>query len=306
MRQRTIAEKISCTGIGLHTGKPVQLTLHPAHAGSGIVFVRTDGLHPVEIPARPESLSRTLLATTLGRGDVTIDTVEHLLAALYALGIDNVRVEVDGPEVPGMDGSAASFVFLIRAAGIYEQRAPRRMLRVRRPVEVHEGTRWIRVEPARSLRVSYEVEFDHPVIRRQRVRNLEICDELFEREIARARTFGFVQQVEALWASGRARGASLDNTVVLDERGVLNRDGLRYEDEFVRHKALDLLGDLALIGMPLLGHVRVARGGHELHQRLVAKLLATPQAQHVEATPYLPGADFDPVRVAAAVGLVKA
>jgi len=272
VNQHTIAEKISCTGVGLHTGKPVQLTLHPARANTGIVFVRTDVAEPAEIPATAASLSGRHLATTLGAEGATLDTVEHLLAAAYGLGVDNLRVEVDGPELPGMDGSAASFVFLLRAAGLYEQLAPRHTLRIARPLEIREGSRWIRVEPGRGLRVSYEIDFDHPRIRRQAIRELAIDPATFEREIARARTFGFVAEVDALWRAGRARGACLDNTVVLDGERVLNRDGLRFPDEFVRHKVLDLLGDLALLGVRLEGHVRVARGGHALHQKLVAKL----------------------------------
>ena len=283
VRQRTIAEKISCTGVGLHTGKPVQLTLHPARANSGIVFVRTDLANPVEIPATPASLtSKALLATTLGRGGVTLDTVEHLLAATYGLGVDNLRVEVDGPEIPGMDGSAASFVFLLRAAGLFEQSAPRLVLRIARPIEIRDGQRRIRIEPARGFRVSYEIDFDHPRIGRQALRDLELTEEKFEREIARARTFGFVGEVDALWRAGRARGACLDNTVVLDASRVLNRDGLRFPDEFVRHKILDLLGDLALLGTRLEGHVRVERGGHALHQKLVAKLGGERVTRRVE------------------------
>jgi UDP-3-O-[3-hydroxymyristoyl] N-acetylglucosamine deacetylase len=270
--QRTIAEKVSCTGIGLHTGKPVHLTLHPARTGSGIVFVRTDLAHPIEIPATPASLCRTHLATTLGCGDATIDTVEHLLAALYGIGIDNVRIEVDGPEIPAMDGSAASFVFLLRAAGVFEQNAPRRTLRVHRPIEIRDGDRSIRIEPARELRVTYAIDFESPLIGRQKLRDLVVDDVRFERELARARTFGFADQVSALWRAGRARGASLDNTVVVGSERVLNRGGLRFPDEFVRHKALDLLGDLALLGARVRGHIRVERGGHALHQRLVAAL----------------------------------
>jgi UDP-3-O-[3-hydroxymyristoyl] N-acetylglucosamine deacetylase len=297
LRQRTIAEKISCTGVGLHTGKPVQLTLHPARAGSGIVFVRTDSAHPVEIPAVPESLSRTHLATTLGRGGVQVDTVEHLLAAFYGLGIDNARVEVDGPEVPGMDGSAASFAFLIRAAGIFEQSAPRRVLRVRRPVEIRDGDRRIRVEPFRGFKISYEIDFEHPLIGRQALRDFEVDEERFERELAPARTFGFVSEVQALWRAGRARGASLDNTIVLGASQVLNRGRLRFPDEFVRHKVLDLLGDLALLGAKLEGHVRVVRGGHALHQRLIAQLAPV---ERVERHAWVP--DRMPLRVAASAG----
>jgi UDP-3-O-[3-hydroxymyristoyl] N-acetylglucosamine deacetylase len=280
--QRTIAEKISCTGIGLHSGQPVQLTLHPARAGSGVVFVRTDLPQPVEVPAIHSAVTSTRLATTLGRGDATVGTVEHLLAALCGLGIDNVRVEVDGPEIPVMDGSSASFVFLIRAAGIFDQGAPRRSLRVRRPVEVRDGDRLIRIEPARDLRVTYSVDFAHAAIGRQQLRNLVIDDESFEQEICRARTFGFLREVEALWRNGLARGGNLDNTVVMDDFRVLNRDGLRWPDEFVRHKVLDLLGDLALLGMPIEGHLVVERGGHALHQRFVRALLEHPNHWTIE------------------------
>ncbi len=274
--QRTIAEKISCTGIGLHSGEPVQLTLHPARADSGIVFVRTDLPRPVDVPAIHSAVTSTRLATTLGRGDATVGTVEHLLAALAGLGIDNVRVEVDGPEIPVMDGSAASFVFLIRAAGEFEQDVPRRCLSILRPLEVRDGERAIRVEPGSGLRVSYSVDFTHPAIGRQQIQDLAIDSEVFEREICRARTFGFLREVEVLWRNGLARGGNLDNTVVMDEFRVLNRDGLRWPDEFVRHKVLDLLGDLALLGSPLEGHIVVERGGHALHQRFVEALLQNP------------------------------
>jgi UDP-3-O-[3-hydroxymyristoyl] N-acetylglucosamine deacetylase len=284
--QRTIAEKISCTGIGLHSGEPVQLTLHPARAGSGVVFVRTDLAEPVEVPAHHGAVTSTRLATTLGRGAASIGTVEHLLAALCGLGIDNVRLELDGPEVPVMDGSAASFVFLIRAAGVFEQDVSRRCLRIHRPLEVRDGDRSIRVEPARGLRVSYSVDFAHPAIGRQQLGDLRIDDEVFEQEICRARTFGFLREVEALWRNGLARGGNLDNTVVMDDYRVLNRDGLRWPDEFVRHKVLDLLGDLALLGMPLEGHLTVERGGHALHQRFVRALLEQPEHWSVE--PELP------------------
>jgi UDP-3-O-[3-hydroxymyristoyl] N-acetylglucosamine deacetylase len=299
--QHTIAEKISCTGIGLHSGKPVQLTLHPARAGSGIVFVRTDLPQPVEIPATSASLTGPAhLATTLGRDGATLDTVEHLLAAAYGLGVDNLRVEVDGPEVPGMDGSAASFVFLLRAAGLYEQGARRPVLRITRPIEIREGSRRIRIEPGRGLRVSYEIDFDHPCIRRQALRDVAIDPASFERDIARARTFGFFAEVDALWRAGRARGACLDNTIVLDAVRVLNRDGLRFPDEFVRHKILDLLGDLALLGVRVEGHVRVERGGHALHQKLVAKLAAERLGRR--ATPPLAPLELAQPRLRALLG----
>jgi len=301
VNQRTIAEKISCTGIGLHTGEPVLLTLAPARAGSGVFFVRTDLAHPVEIPARPESVTSTRLATTLGCGDATVSTVEHLLAAVYCLGIDNLRIEVDGPEVPVMDGSSASFVFLLRAAGLFEQPVPRRCLRIRRPLEIRDGDRSIRIEPARSLRISYGVEYADPAIGRQRVADLEIDESSFEREICRARTFGFLHEVENLWRLGLARGGNLDNTVVLDAGRVLNRDGLRFPEEFVRHKILDLIGDLCLLGLPLEGHVRVEKGGHEIHQRLLAAIRATPSAWRIVGAPAESLAEAIPVRIATAV-----
>jgi len=282
VRQRTIAEVISCTGIGLHTGKPVSMSLRPAAAGTGIVFVRTDLAHPVEIPVCPASVWRTELSTKLGRGDSAVDTVEHLLAALYGLAIDNVRVEVEGGEVPGMDGSAASFVFLLRAAGIYEQTEPRSIYRLRRPIEVRDGNRSIRAEPSRSFKVSYRIDYDHPAIHRQSLRNLVVNPLRFEREIARARTFGFLRDVERLRGANRARGASLENTVVLDENGVMNPDGLRCPDEFVRHKVLDLIGDLALLGLPIQAHVRVERGGHALHHALVSQLADRLAAEQPE------------------------
>ena len=281
MRQRTIAEKISCTGIGLHSGAPVQLTLHPARLDTGIVFVRSDAGRGAEIPARAGHVSSTQLATTLGHNGSGVGTVEHLLAALYGLGIDNVRIELDGPEVPVMDGSAAPFVFLIRAAGIFEQRGARRMLRIRRPVEVRDGERVARIEPGRGFRISYHIDFQHPAIGRQSLPDFELSEGAFERELCRARTFGFLHEVQALWRAGLGRGGSLDNTIVLDERQVLNPEGLRMPDEFVRHKALDLVGDLALLGMPVEGRVRVVRGGHALHQKLMHALLETPGATEV-------------------------
>jgi UDP-3-O-[3-hydroxymyristoyl] N-acetylglucosamine deacetylase len=276
--QRTIAEKVSCTGVGLHSGSATQLTLHPARANTGIVFVRSDFGEPVEIPARSSEVVSTALATTLGRGNATVGTVEHLLAALFGLGIDNIRIEVDGPELPVMDGSAAPFVYLIRSAGIFEQRQPRQVLRVRRKIEVIDGDRAISIEPSRDFRVSYAVDFQHPAIGRQEIELGPLSPECFERDVSAARTFGFLREVTALWGAGYARGGSLDNTVVLDHEKVINPEGLRWSDEFVRHKVLDLCGDLALLGVPLCGHVRAERGGHELHQRLVSAIVADRDA----------------------------
>jgi UDP-3-O-[3-hydroxymyristoyl] N-acetylglucosamine deacetylase len=267
--------------MGLHSGRPVQLTLHPARANSGIVF-RGTGVDGVEIPARPAYVSSTAQATTLARGEFCVSTVEHLMAALYASDIDNVGVEVDGPEVPVMDGSAESLVRLIRSAGVFLQQEPRRVLRVERVVEVREGGRWIRVSPGSGLRISYAVDFDHPAIRRQELSIPRMAPEVFRRELARARTFGFLDDVHRLWRDGLARGGSLGNTVVLDAERVLNPEGLRWPDEFVRHKVLDLLGDLALLGMQIEGHVEVECGGHALHQALVVTLLRQRDAWRVQ------------------------
>ena len=278
MFQRTLAEKVTCTGVGLHSGAPAQLTLHPARANSGIVFVRTDLGDPVEIPARATEVSSTALATTLGRSEASVGTVEHLLSALYGLGVDNVRVEIDGPELPVMDGSAAPFVYLIRSAGVFEQPELRRTLRMRRKLEVVDGDRRISIEPARDFRVTYAIDFDHPVIGRQELAMGPLDSERFEREVASARTFGFLRDVHAMWDAGFAKGGSPANAILLDEDKVVNAEGLRWSDEFVRHKVLDLCGDLAMLGVAVRGHVRVERGGHALHQRLVTEILSRPDA----------------------------
>jgi UDP-3-O-[3-hydroxymyristoyl] N-acetylglucosamine deacetylase len=301
VRQQTIAEKVSCTGIGLHSGHPVNLSLLPAGAGTGIVFVRTDRDRPIEIPARAGAVRSTRLATTLGKGDVTIGTVEHLLAALYGLGIDNIRVEVDGPEVPVMDGSAAPFVYLLRSAGVHPQRAARPVMRVRRAVEIRRNDQHIRVEPGRGFRVHYAVEFDHPSIRRQELRFDSRRASHFDAEIAGARTFGFLEDVEALRQSGLALGGSLENSVVLDDDGVMNPEGLRWPDEFVRHKILDLFGDLSLLGMPIQGHVHVERGGHDLHLALVHALLDSPGSWRIQDSERRLGLAVDRSPLASAV-----
>ena len=229
-----------------------------------------------------------------------MSTVEHLLAAFYALGIDNARVEVDAAELPAMDGSAAAFVYLLRSAGLYPQRERRTTLRVKRPISLREGARRISIEPAPCLRLSYEVDYEHPKIRRQSLEGIRMTAEYFELELAAARTFGFLRDVEELWARGLARGGSLKNAVVLDEERVLNPEGLRFEDEFVRHKALDLIGDLALLGTALQGHVRVERGGHALHHQLVRALLAEPAAWQIlgpeTAAPQWPASVASPSR----------
>jgi UDP-3-O-[3-hydroxymyristoyl] N-acetylglucosamine deacetylase len=296
-RQRTLAGKVSCTGLGLHSGAPVRLTLRPARANTGIVFVRADMPEAGEIRMRPASVRSTAHATTLGDPsdpDASISTVEHLLAAVTAFEIDNLRIEVEGPEVPVMDGSAGSFVYLLRSAGVLEQEEPRAVLRIRRPIEVRDGLRRIRVEPARRLRIQYAVDFEHPAIGRQELKLPRIDAEIFERELAPARTFGFLRDVEMLLRAGLARGGSLENAVVLDAESVVNPSGLRWPDEFVRHKVLDLLGDLALLGLRLQGFVRVERGGHGLHHRLVQEILRCPDAWRVVGGPAIPQLDLVP------------
>ena len=289
MSQRTIAEKITCTGMGLHSGEPVQLTMVPALADSGIVFVRHRAGRAIEIPAGLEYVTSTENAMTLARDGMSVSTVEHLLAALCSLEVDNVRIELDGPEVPVMDGSSASFAYLIRSAGQFVQTQPRSVLVVRSPLEYSDGLRTIRIEPARGFRISYSVDFDHPGIGRQELRTPAITPSYFESEIAHARTFGFLHEVEALWSAGMARGGSLENTVLLDAHRVVNDGGLRWPDEFVRHKILDLIGDLALLRHPVQGHVSVKRGGHALHRALMEQIRSHPEAWELVRQESVPG-----------------
>ena len=281
--RRTLRRPVGCTGIGLHSGKSVRLELRPAPAESGIRFVRTDV--GVEIPARVENLARLDHATSLSHAGVSIDTVEHLLSALGALGVDDVSVHVDGPELPILDGSAAPFVILIHEAGLKPLSAPRRYLKVLKPVEVVRGNKWVRLTPSDHLRVSYAIGFDHPLLRHQEL-SLRVSAETFVDELASARTFGFLHEVEMLRKSGLALGGSLENAVVIGESGVLNK--LRYEDEFVRHKVLDLIGDMTLLGHPLIAHVEAHRAGHALHTAAAARLLEDQEAWTLVTHPQLP------------------
>ena len=282
-QQQTIAEEVGCKGIGLHSGEPAELRLVPAAVGTGVVFVCRHGDGVVEIPARDEFVSSTANATSLAREGARVATVEHLLAAVHARRVDNLRVEVDGPEIPAMDGSAAPFDSLIRTAGLCAQHEARQFLTIQRPVSYTDGQRSIRIEPAPVLRISYRIEFAHPAIGRQALEIEDLTPERFEADVACARTFGFLDDVDALRRAGLARGASLENTVVLDDSGVMNEGGLRRPDEFVRHKVLDLLGDLALIGHPVRGHVRVERGGHGIHHALLRELREHPDAWQLAA-----------------------
>ncbi|MCH2173256.1 UDP-3-O-acyl-N-acetylglucosamine deacetylase [Myxococcota bacterium] len=272
MGQRTIAEVVSCEGIGLHSGKFARVTLLPAPPETGVVLTRVDRPGAQPIALQPGVVTSTRFATSLGSGDDGVGTVEHLLAALYGLGIDNLFLKISGSEVPILDGSARPFVALLRGAGVVEQNCPRARFRVTRSVEVRDGERFVRVSPSRGLRASVCVDFPHPRIGRQKF-EFDLDDpEFFEREIAPARTFGFLAEIEAMRAEGFAIGGSRANAIVLDDHDVLNRDGLRWPDEFARHKALDLIGDLATLGVRLEGRLEVERGGHRLHQDLVAQL----------------------------------
>ena len=281
--RRTLRQEVGCTGIGLHSGKAVQLTLKPAAAESGICFVRTD--IGVEIPARIEHLAHLDHATTLSCGGASIATVEHLLSALYALGVDDVRIEVSGPEVPILDGSAAPFVILIHEAGLRPQAVPRRYLKVRQTIEVARGAKWARLSPAEHFRVSYSIAFDHPLLRHQAI-SLRLTTATFVESIAPARTFGFLREVEMLRRNGLALGGSLENAVVIGESGVLNK--LRFTNEFVRHKVLDAVGDLALVGFPIVGHFEASRAGHALHAALAQELVARADAWALVTHPQLP------------------
>ena len=267
--QHTLRRQISCVGIGLHSGNKVRLSLKPAAANSGIRFRRTDiGDH--EVPATIQHLAGIQLATGLARNDVSVDTVEHLMAALVSMGVDNVLIELNSPEVPIMDGSAAPFIYLIQEAGIKALGAPRRFLKVVRPIALSSGDKRIALYPSDHFKVTYSISFDHPLLRHQ-ARTLEISEESFIEQIASARTFGFLKEVEMLRQNGLALGGSLDNAIVLGDTGALN--ALRFEDEFVRHKILDVLGDLALVGYPIIGHVVAHRGGHALHTAFAARIL---------------------------------
>ncbi len=279
MRQRTLRSAIKATGVSLHTGQKVHLTLRPAPADTGIIFRRVDLEPAVEIPARAEFVGDTVLSTCLSRGRSRVATVEHLLAAMAGLGIDNAYVDVSAPEVPIMDGSAAPFVFLIQSAGIEEQNAPKRFVRVKRRVAVEEGEKRASLLPFDGFKVSFTIDFDHPVFRERSAHaELDFSTASFVREVSRARTFGFIHEIEQLRARGLARGGSMDNAIVVDDYRILNQDGLRYEDEFVRHKVLDAIGDLYLLGSSLIGEFRAHKSGHTLNNAALRALLAQPDA----------------------------
>ncbi len=277
--QRTLDHMIRCSGIGLHSGRKIELVLHPAPEDSGITFARSD--LGIDIPAKSDFVTDTRLCTTIGNGSAQISTVEHLLSALAGLGVDNARIEVSGPEVPIMDGSSAPFVFLIQCAGIREQSKAKKVLRVLKRVEVEEGDKRCALYPAAGFKISYLLDYDHPLLRKRQV-TIDFARQAYTREISRARTFGFLHEVEALQKAGLALGGSLENAIVLDTHRVVNEGGLRYEDECVRHKILDTLGDLSLSGYPIVGAFEGELTGHDMNHKLVTALLADPSSYRIE------------------------
>jgi len=279
MKQRTLKEPVRTTGVGLHTGVKVEITLRPAPPDSGIVFRRMDLEPPVDLKADPYLVTDTRLCSMLESGPAKVSTVEHLMSALAGLGIDNALVDLTGPEIPILDGSSAPFVYLLQSAGIVEQDAPKRYVRILRPVEVKDGDKWARFVPHNGFKVEFTIDFKHPVFEKSgKTVSIDFAETAYAREVARARTFGFMHEVEYLRNQGLALGGSLDNAIVMDEYRVLNQDGLRYEDEFVKHKVLDAIGDLYLLGHPIIGAFEAYKSGHALNNALLRELL-----QHREA-----------------------
>jgi UDP-3-O-[3-hydroxymyristoyl] N-acetylglucosamine deacetylase len=275
LNQRTLKNSIRATGVGLHTGRKVLMVLRPAPVNSGIAFLRTDLDTPVLVPADAEAVGETQLGTTLVHDGVKVSTIEHLLSAFAGLGIDNAIVELSAAEVPIMDGSAGPFVFLLQSAGIEEQAAPKRFVRILKSVKVEDGDKWARFDPYDGFKVNFEIEFDHPVFkRRSQAASMDFSTTTFLREISRARTFGFMRDLEFMRSRNLALGGNLDNAIVLDEYRILNEDGLRYEDEFVKHKILDAIGDLYLLGHSLIGEFSGFKSGHGLNNRLLRTLIA--------------------------------
>ena len=282
IRQRTLKNLIHATGVGLHTGVKVEMTLRPAAENTGILFRRVDLDPPVDIPVDPYRITDTRLCSALEGPGAKVSTVEHLMSALAGLGIDNAVIDLAGPEVPILDGSAAPFVFLLQSAGIVEQAAPKQYLRVLRPVVVEEGDKRVSLAPYHGFRLEFTIDFDHPVFRDTgKTAVVDFGETSYIKEVARARTFGFMQEVEYLRSNGLALGGSLDNAIVVDDYRVLNADGLRYEDEFVKHKMLDAIGDLYLLGKPILGLYAAYKSGHALNNRLLRTLLEDVQAWEI-------------------------
>ena len=279
IKQRTLKNVIRATGVGLHTGKKIYLALRPAPANVGIVFRRIDFDDPVEIEAKPDNVGDTMLSTSLVKGDIKISTVEHLLSALAGFGIDNAYIDLSSDEVPIMDGSAGPFVFLIQSAGVKEQNAPKRFMRIKEKIRVEDHDKWAMFEPFEGFKVGFTIEFDHPMFHEGNCKaEIDFSTTSYVKEVSRARTFGFMRDVEFLQENNLALGGSLDNVVVVDNYRILNEDGLRYEDECVKHKILDAIGDLYLLGHSLIGSFTGFKSGHALNNRLLRKLLAEESA----------------------------
>lgn len=279
IKQRTLKNAIRTTGVGLHTGDQIHLTLLPAPVDTGIVFRRVDLNPPVEIKATAHNVGETTLSTCLIKDDVRVSTVEHLMSAMAGLGIDNAIVELNAPEIPIMDGSAGPFVFLIQSAGVQEQNAPKKFLRVKKEVTLKDGDKFATFTPFDGFKVSFSIEFDHPVFKDRRPQaELDFSSSTFVKDISRARTFGFMHEIEYLRSKGLARGGSMDNAIVVDQYRILNEDGLRFEDEFVRHKVLDAIGDLYMLGNSLLCEYKAHKSGHSLNNRALRLLLDQPDA----------------------------
>ena len=275
--QSTIKKTVHCSGVGLHSGKQIKLSLSPAGANTGIRFIRSDIEGRNLVPAFMNRVTDTTMATTISEGNVSVATTEHLLAAVNGLSIDNIIIEVDGPEVPIMDGSSVPFVELLRDAGIRQQKSYRRLVKITREISFREGDKYISIYPYDGFKVTAEINFQHDTIKRQ-VYSVAVSPKKFVDEISKARTFGFLEDVKKLQDNGLALGASLDNAVGIDENGVLNKEGLRYENEFVRHKIVDIIGDMTLLGCPVLGHIVAYKSGHGQHLKLMETIAATPEA----------------------------
>jgi UDP-3-O-[3-hydroxymyristoyl] N-acetylglucosamine deacetylase len=279
IKQRTLKNTIRATGVGLHTGDQVYLTLHPAEPNTGIHFRRVDLETPIIIQAKPENVGETTLSTTLVLGDVKISTVEHLLSAFAGLGIDNAIVDVTAAEIPIMDGSAGPFVFLLQSAGVKEQDCPKKYLRIKKPIRVEDGDKWAAFEPFEGFKVTFTIDFEHPAFEHNvKTATMDFSSTTFVREVSRARTFGFLKDIEILQKNNLALGGSLDNAIVVDDNKVINEDGLRYADEFVKHKILDAIGDLYLLGHSLIGEFTGYKSGHGLNNRLLRALLEDKDA----------------------------
>lgn len=282
LKQRTLKNSISARGVGLHSGKKVLMMLRPAAPNTGIVFRRIDLETPLDVPARAVLVGDTAFGTSIIQGDAKVSTIEHLLSAIAGLGIDNAYIDLSAPEVPIMDGSAAPFVFLLQAAGIEEQNVAKRFVRILKSVRVTEGDKWAEFNPYDGFKLNIEIEFDHPAFKKREQRaSMEFSTTAFLKEISRARTFGFVKDLEYLRSRNLALGGTLENAIVLDDYRILNEDGLRYEDEFVKHKILDAIGDLYLIGGPVLGEFTGYKSGHGLNNKLLRALLADASATEI-------------------------